>query len=183
MKTMRNYMMMAALLLAASMAFTACGGSDDDNDDNGGGSSSSSNYFTVGDTKYDLSTADFHVDATYSYKNKVALYFWGGTLNEDWSNGTGPTFEIVVALPSSATEPVAGVYPLSPTKEVNTMISAEYHENYVGNSSNGNSIDLSSGTVTIDKSGSAYTVVFTGVDTNNKTVKLTYKGSITRIKS
>jgi hypothetical protein len=168
MKTMRNYMMMAALLLAASMAFTACGGSDDDND-NGG--SSAKNVITIGTTDYDILT-------TYAYHpvsrpNNVYLAFLGNGLTYDATkyipSGKGPylAFQIYMTSTDNWTSLVPGKYTL-----INGLCASDY------SASTPSYGDYSlSGEVTIAKSGTLYTITFTG-SYNGANIKATYKGGM-----
>lgn len=176
---MKSLLKLFIMALALGLIFSGCK-KDDDN-------SSSQNYFKVGDTQYELSAATllgweetnvkgvFDVDlALYSKDIKVT--------SPTVTTGEGNILYFQM-YSSSLTDLPDGSYSygLESNQKAGVLWAADAMINYdFATEESDKNISLKSGTVTVSKSGSEYTINITATGASGETITGYYKGTLTK---
>jgi len=165
----KNLLKLAVVLLLVSLVFTGCKKDDE----------SSSNSFSYNGKSYEL-TQGFLVNYGSVSKSTVYnfdLYLLTSGINVETGTGTG-SYLYFEMFTDSSTGLGDGTYDYTDTYASLTFDYAKIYIDYNIETQSGSYAYIYDGTVTISKSGSTYTITIDCVDTNNKTIKGSYTGTL-----
>jgi hypothetical protein len=138
------------------------------------------NFLKIGDTEYELtggSLKNWYGDAT-SYNLDLRLFTSGIQFSNGGHTGTGQLiyFEMYTT-DGLGLDAGDYVYDAAWTENRGTFDYSWYDTNY-NNGTSLSTLEITSGTVTVNKSGSIYEIEFNGADENGKVITGYYKGEI-----
>jgi hypothetical protein len=136
------------------------------------------NFLKIGDTEYEItagSLKNYGPDGVI-YNLDLRLFTDGVQFVSGSHTGTGPLIYFEMYTTNGAElDSRDYVYNASSTN-IGVFDYSYYYTNY--DSGNGSSLDLNSGTVTVNKNGSIYEIEFNGTDQNGKAITGYFKGEI-----
>jgi hypothetical protein len=136
------------------------------------------NFLKIGDTEYELTAGSIkNWGGTTSYNLDLRLFTDGVQFVSGNHSGTGPLIYFEMYTTNGlGLDSRDYVYDAVGSENIGTFDWSYYFTNY--DSGNGSSLDLNSGTVTVNKSGSVYEIEFNGTDQNGKAITGYFKGEI-----